>query len=89
MSVHIRSSNDFSLKNDEFSEDLMAFECTDGQKQEHDENLLNVLLWAREKDMKFNLHKCIIGAIEAQYFGNLLSSDGMKLTTTKLQQLYV
>ncbi|KAK2714021.1 hypothetical protein QYM36_008577 [Artemia franciscana] len=54
---------------------------------EHDERLKVALERAREKNVKFNQEKCVFGAESIPYFGNLLTSEGIKPNPEKTRAI--
>ena len=56
-------------------------------KDEHDENLKEVLQKARVVGVKFNLEKCIFRSTSAPYFGHLVTADGIKPDPSKFQAI--
>lgn len=91
----IRSSQDiFQRKVDEALEgldgvvsivdDILVFGRT---KAEHDQNLRQFLIRARDFGFRFNPDKCIIGAQEVNYFGHVISADGLKPDPQKVSSI--
>ena len=80
----LRSSQDeFQTKIDECFEnlsgviaivdDILVYGHT---REEHDQNLRNVIERALAKGIRFNEDKLVVGVSEVEYFGNVLSSEG-------------
>ena len=57
---------------------------TGRSRQEHDQNLRAVLKRAREKGVIFNEDKLEVAVTEVQYFGHVLSSEGLKPDPAKV-----
>ncbi|KAL9988764.1 hypothetical protein ACROYT_G003247 [Oculina patagonica] len=53
-------------------------------KEEHDQNLRNVLERTREVGIKWNAEKCVFGATEVSYFGQVLSAKGVQPDPKKI-----
>ena len=47
-------------------------------REEHDTNLRATLERAATRNLKLNLDKLTVGAQEVEYFGHILSADGLK-----------
>ena len=45
----------------------------------------NALNWAREKGVRFNPDKCVIGVTEVPFFGHVISDTGLKPDTSKIE----
>ena len=56
-------------------------------RSEHDENLRRALDRARDKGVKFNPDKCIVGATEVPFFGHVISSQGLKPDNAKIDAI--
>lgn len=56
-------------------------------RSEHDENLHKALSRAKAKGVKFNPDKCIIGATEVPFFGHIITSQGLKPDTAKVDAI--
>ena len=56
-------------------------------RKEHDENLQNALKRAREKGIKFNPGKCIIGVSEVPFFGHVITDKGLKPDPAKVEAI--
>jgi len=54
-------------------------------RAEHDQNLRNALNRAREKGVRFNPDKCVIGVTEVPFFGHVISDTGLKPDTSKIE----
>ena len=75
----------FQQKIDELFEGLPGVTClvddlivTRGTWEEHNTNLCAMLERAAAKDLKLNPDKLTVGAQEVEYFGHILSADGLK-----------
>ena len=53
-------------------------------KKAHNNNLIAVLERARQISIRFNPDKCIIDVKELNYFGHVISSEGLKADTEKI-----
>ena len=53
-------------------------------QEEHDENLIALLMRARERNIRFNLPKSFFCLSSIPWFGNLLTSQGLKPDPSKL-----
>ncbi len=56
----------------------MAARCRNATGGDHDHNLEQCLKRCRENGIKLNPDKTEIGLTEVQYFGHILSADGLK-----------
>ena len=56
-------------------------------KKEHDERLNQVLLKAREVNLKLNKRKCKLRLKELTYLGHIISEEGLKPDDTKVQAI--
>jgi len=56
-------------------DDLLVYGQT---KHEHDLNLRTLLDRCREKSIRLNEDKLIVGACDVKYFGHIVSADGLK-----------
>ena len=56
-------------------------------KDEHDQNLRQVLNRARQKGIKFNPEKCVICTTQVSYFGHILSDQGIKPDPKKISAI--
>ena len=56
-------------------------------QEEHDERLKNTLRRAQECNLKLNPDKCKIRFTEVLYIGHVLSQDGVKPDSTKLEAI--
>jgi len=56
-------------------DDLLVYGQT---KHEHDSNLRTLLDRCREKGIRLNEDKIIVGASEVKYIGHIVSDDGLK-----------
>ena len=90
----ICSQDEFQRKSDEAFEGLEGFAAIvddilvyGSSKEEHDINLRNVLLRARQKGVRFNADKAVICASEVPYFGHILSSKGLKADPEKISAI--
>ena len=52
--------------------------------QQHDKHLLQVLNKCREIGLKLNPDKCVFGQKKVQFYGNTISTDGIKPDPTKV-----
>lgn len=84
----------FYQKTDEFFEDVTGvtsivdnFLVYGRTIEEHDANLTRVLERAREKGIRFNPDKCVIGSQEVKYFGHVLTADGLKPDPEKIRAI--
>ena len=91
----LRSSQDeFQTKIDECFEnlsgviaivdDILVYGHT---REEHDQNLRNVIERALAKGIRFNEDKLVVGVSEVEYFGNVLSSEGVKMSQSKVSAI--
>lgn len=65
-------------------DDILVFGRT---RQEHDERLRNVLERARNKGVRFNPNKCIIGVKEVIFFGHVITDEGLKADPNKVKAI--
>ncbi|MEW8560660.1 MAG: RNase H-like domain-containing protein, partial [Candidatus Thiodiazotropha sp.] len=65
-------------------DDILIF---GGSQEEHDLNLKRVLERAEAKGIRFNPEKMEIGVTEVQYFGNIISSSGLKPSPDKISAI--
>ncbi|CAI5671962.1 unnamed protein product [Oreochromis niloticus] len=65
-------------------DDILVFGRT---KEEHDENLRAMLERTRERGVRLNPEKCVIGATEVSYFGRKLTREGIQPDPKKLQAI--
>ena len=56
-------------------------------KQEHDQNLRQVLERARNKGVRFNPDKMKIGVTEEPFFGNRITSSGLQPDPNKIRAI--
>ena len=63
-------------------DDILVFGKT---KSEYDQNLRNAMNRAREKDVRFNPEKCVVGVTEVPFFGHIISSSGLKPDPSKIK----
>ena len=89
--MRIRSSQDsFFRKIDELPgvtsiiDDILIFGQT---REEHDKHLKDVSQRSREKGIRFNPEKCVIGSQEVKYFGHILTSEGLKADPDKVRAI--
>ena len=54
-------------------------------RQEHDRNLQAALERSSTKNLKVNPDKLVVGATEVQYFGHIISSEGLKPDPAKVK----
>ena len=54
-------------------------------RQEHDRNLQAALERSSTKNLKLNPDKLVVGATEVQYFGHIISSEGLKPDPAKVK----
>lgn len=62
-------------------DDILVLGCT---QEEHDNNLRAVLERSREKGVKLNEDKLEVGVSELEYFGHIVTSEGLKPDPTKV-----
>ena len=55
--------------------------------EEHDNNLSAMLERAADKNLKLNPDKLTVGAQEVEYFGHIISANGLKPDPTKLKAI--
>ena len=55
--------------------------------EEHDNNLSAMLERAADKNLKLNPDKLTVGAQEVEYFGHIMSADGLKPNPTKVKMI--
>ena len=86
------SSNLFQQRMDELCESLPGVMVIvddiivyGHSSEEHDKNLRNLLLRAREKSVWFNPEKCMIGVSEIPFFGHVISEKGLKADPSKIE----
>uniref|UniRef100_A0A1A8L2U7 Gypsy retrotransposon integrase-like protein 1 n=1 Tax=Nothobranchius pienaari TaxID=704102 RepID=A0A1A8L2U7_9TELE len=65
-------------------DDILVFGRT---KEEHDDNLRAMLERTRERGVRLNPEKCVIGATEVSYFGHKLTREGIQPDQNKLQAI--
>ena len=65
-------------------DDLLVYGRT---KQEHDQNLRQVLERARNKGVRFNPDKMRIGVTEVPFFGNRITSSGLQPDPNKIRAI--
>ncbi|CAL9705828.1 unnamed protein product [Knipowitschia caucasica] len=63
-------------------DDILVFGTT---KEQHDRHLSAVLRTIRESGLKLNKQKCHFGKSEIQYFGHIISAEGMKPDPDKVK----
>ncbi|XP_052797485.1 uncharacterized protein K02A2.6-like [Mya arenaria] len=56
-------------------------------REEHDSNLRAVLKRSHDEGIRFNETKLEVGVSEVDYFGHLLTSDGLKKSTSKTEAI--
>ena len=56
-------------------------------REEHDKNLKAVLERSRQKGIKLNSDKLVVGVSEVDYFGHLLTSEGLKPDPSKVSAI--
>ena len=56
-------------------------------REEHDKNLKAVLERSRQKGIKYNSDKLVVGVSEVDYFGHLLTSEGLKPDPSKVSAI--
>ena len=56
-------------------------------QEEHDTNLRAMLERAAAKNLKLNPDKLTVGAQEVEYFGHIISADGLKPDPTKVKAI--
>ena len=65
-------------------DDILVYGST---KEEHDANLKAVLQRSLEKGIRFNEGKLEVGVTEVEYFGHLLTSEGLKKSPSKTKAI--
>ncbi|KAJ8351148.1 hypothetical protein SKAU_G00226240 [Synaphobranchus kaupii] len=65
-------------------DDVLIYGAT---QEEHDRNLRAMLQRSREKGVRLNPEKSIIGATEVSYFGHRLSAEGIKPDPAKISAI--
>ena len=55
--------------------------------EEHDKNLMNLMIEAKKNGLVFNSKKCQIKQPEIEYFGMIISANGMKPDQAKVEDL--
>ena len=65
-------------------DDILCWGCS---KAEHDENLRRLLTRAREKGLKFNPDKTVIGQTEVNYFGHVIGENGLSADKDKISTI--
>lgn len=63
-------------------DDILVFGTT---KEQHDKRLSAVLRTIKESGLKLNKQKCHFGKSEIQYFGHIISAEGMKPDPDKVR----
>ena len=53
-------------------------------REEHDQNLCNVIKRSLEKGIRFNEDKLVVGVQQVEYFGHILTAQGVKASPNKV-----
>ena len=56
-------------------------------KENHDENLIQVLTWIRDSGFKLNYSKCIFGTRELVYLGHIISAGDVRPDLNKIKAI--
>ena len=62
-------------------DDILVYERT---REEHDQNLCNVIKRSLEKGIRFNEDKLVVGVQQVEYFGHILTAQGVKASPNKV-----
>ena len=86
--------DEFQQKMDEMFEGLPGVTnlvdniiVTRGTRDEHDTNLFATLERTAAKNLKPSPDKLTVGAQEVEYFGHIISANGLKPDSTKLKAI--
>jgi len=88
------AQDDFQRNMDEILENLQGVVgiaddvCVTGRTEEdHDQNLMNLMLRAQEKGLVFNSAKCDIKKKTISFFGNIYTEEGIKPDPAKVNDI--
>ncbi|MCG7879449.1 MAG: RNase H-like domain-containing protein, partial [Candidatus Thiodiazotropha endolucinida] len=62
-------------------DDILVYGRT---REEHDQNLCNVIKRSLEKGIRFNEDKLVVGVQQVEYFGHILTAQGVKPSPNKV-----